>query len=77
MKEIKLDKDEEKDYLTIMQGYKVFQSILIDLVKEGKVEMDESIAKELELLDESNQMACNHFIRKVKDEDDKTTVHIE
>lgn len=77
MKEIKINKEEEKDYLTIMQGYKVFQSILIDLVKDGKVEMDDSTAKELNLLDKTNQKVCNHFIRKVRDENDKTTVHIE
>jgi len=77
MKKIKLDEAEEEDYLTIMQGYKVFQSILIDLVEDSKVEMDESMAKELELLNETNQRTCDHFIRKVKDEDDKTTVHIE
>ena len=68
MKEIKLDEAEEENYLTIMQGYKVFQSILIDLVKDGKVEMDKSTAKELNLLDKGNQRTCNHFIRKVKDE---------
>lgn len=77
MKEIKLDKAEEEDMLTILQGYKVFQSILIDLVKDGKVEMDESTARELELLNKGNQKACNHFLHKIRGGNDKTTVHIE
>lgn len=78
MNEIKLDRVEEDLLLKILDGYKVFQAIIIDLIKDGKVEISEELIKDLNALDKDNQKACNHFIEKITDDSGgKTTIHID